>query len=128
MTGKDSARDLHALLGAARIRPPYVLLGASLGGAIADIYAARYPKDVAGMVLLDSTLPDYLEMYRRFFPRGAGPQPGEWKREAEMLDRLTTFRQAGTIQDRKLKIPVTYIGTSSSLPPRITAAIRRAQP
>ncbi len=126
LTGKDSVRDLHALLAAARVRPPYVLLGASLGGAIADIYAARYPKDVAGMILLDSTLPDYLEMYRRFFP-GAGPQPGEWKREAEKLDRLTTFRQAGTIQDRKLKIPVTYIGTASSLPPRVTAAIRRAQ-
>ncbi len=127
LTGKDSARDLHALLAAARVRPPYVLLGASLGGAIADIYAARYPKDVAGMILLDSTLPDYLEMYRRFFPRGAGPQPGEWKREAEMLDRLTTFRQAATIQGRRRTIPVTYIGITSFLPPRITATIRRAQ-
>ena len=43
-----------------------------------------------------------------------------------MLDRLTTFRQAGRTQERKLKIPVTYIGTSSSLPPRITAAIPSA--
>ncbi|MDP8942539.1 MAG: alpha/beta hydrolase [Actinomycetota bacterium] len=127
LTGRDSAKDLHALLDAARVRGPYVLLGASLGGAIADIYAARYPDEVAGLVLLDSTLPAYLRMYRRLFPPGAGPQPGEWRNEAERLDRLTTFRQAGTIQRRRLEIPVTYIGTSSSLPPRITAAIRRAQ-
>ncbi len=72
MTGKDSAR----ICTRCSRSPPYVLLvGASLGGAIPDIYAARYPKDVAGMIVLDSTLPDYLEMYRRFFPRGAGPQP-----------------------------------------------------
>ena len=127
LTGRDSAKDLHALLAAARVRGPYVLLGASLGGAIADIYAATYPADVAGMVLLDSTLPAYLDMYRRHFPPGAGPQPGEWRHEAERLDRLATFRQAGTVQGRKLQMPVTYIGIKSLLEPRITAVIRRAQ-
>ena len=127
LTGRDSAKDLHALLAAARVRGPYVLLGASLGGAIADIYAASHPADVAGMVLLDSTLPAYLDMYKRHFPPGAGPQPGEWRDEAEKLDRLATFRQAGTIQSRKLKMPVTYIGIESQLGPKITAVIRNAQ-
>ena len=127
LTGRDSAKDLHALLAAARIRRPYVLLGASLGGAIADIYAAAYPADVAGMVLLDSTLPAYLDMYKRHFPPGAGPQPGEWRDEAEKLDRLATFREAGRIQSRKLKMPVTYIGIESVLGPKITAVIRKAQ-
>lgn len=127
LTGESSAKDLHALLASADVRGPYVLLGASLGGAIADIYAAAYPADVAGMVLLDSTLPPYLGMYKRLFPPGSGPQPGEWKGEAERLDRLTTFRQAGKIQGRKPKIPVTYIGIKSLLSPRITAVIRRAQ-
>ncbi len=127
LTGRDSAKDLHALLGAARVRGPYVLLGASLGGAIADIYAASWPKDVAGMVLLDSTLPAYLDMYRRLYPPGSGPQPGEWRHEAERLDRLATFRQAGTIQGERLEMPVTYIGIKSLLEPKITAVIRRAQ-
>ena len=127
LTGEDSARDLHALLGAAEVKPPYVLLGASLGGAISDIYTGAYPKDVAGMVLLDSTLPAYLDIYKRLFPPGSGPKPGEWRGEAEKLDRLATFQQAGKVQDRRLKIPVTYIAQGAGLPPRIEAAIRKAQ-
>ena len=127
LTGTDSAKDLHLLLGAAQVGGPYVLLGASLGGAIADIYAARYPDEVAGMVLLDSTLPAYLDVYERLYPPGSGPQPGEWKQEAERLDRLATFEEAGRIQGRRAEIPVTYIATKSSLPPKITAAIRSAQ-
>lgn len=127
LTGEDSARDLHALLRAADVPGPYVLLGGSLGGAIADIYAASYPEDVAGMVLLDSSLPAYLDMYKRLFPPGAGPQPGDWKREAEKLDKLTTFRQAGTFQQRRARIPATYIGISAPAPPKVLAAIRDAQ-
>lgn len=127
LTGKDSATDLHALLSRAGVSGPYVLLGASLGGAISDIYAASYPKDVAGMVLLDSTLPAYLDIYKRLFPPGSGPRPGEWRSEAEKLDRLATFRQAGKVQGRMPKIPVTYIAAALELPPKITAAIRAAQ-
>ena len=36
---------------------PYVLAGHSTGGAYALTYAAQYPGDVAGMVLLDSSSP-----------------------------------------------------------------------
>jgi pimeloyl-ACP methyl ester carboxylesterase len=103
LTGRDSAEDLHALLRSAEVPGPYVLLGASLGGAIADIFAAAHPKEVAGMFLLDSTLPDYLDMYKRLFPPGSGPQPNEWRKEAERLDRLETFRQAGQIQARRAR-------------------------
>lgn len=127
VTGRDSAKDLHALIGSAGLKGPFVLLGSSLGGAISDLYAAAYPRDVAGMVLLDSTLPAYLEMYKRLYPPGSGPQPGEWKREAERLDRLATFRQARQVQGQSRKIPVTYVGATVSLPPKIKAAIRSAQ-
>ena len=37
---------------------PYVLVGHSTGGTYAMTYAARYPEQVAGMVLLDSSSPD----------------------------------------------------------------------
>lgn len=127
LTGKDSAKDLHALLAAADVPGPYVLLGGSLGGSIADIYAASYPDDVAGMVLLDSSLPAYLGMYKRLFPPGAGPQPGDWRSEAEKVDRLSTYRQAGTIQGRRPKIAVTYIGTQGPAPPGVVPFIRKAQ-
>jgi pimeloyl-ACP methyl ester carboxylesterase len=48
LNGETSVADLHRLLQAAKIEPPYVLLGASFGGLIAHIYAATYPKEVGG--------------------------------------------------------------------------------
>jgi pimeloyl-ACP methyl ester carboxylesterase len=49
------ADDLHALLRAAGIKPPYILAGHSLGGVIARRFQARYPGEVAGLLLLDSS-------------------------------------------------------------------------
>ena len=120
LTGEDGVRDLHALLRSAGVEGPYVLLGPTIGGAIADLYAARYPREVAGMVLLASTLPAYLEI-------AAVARPGDWRTEAEHLDRLATFRQVGQVQGQRRKIPVTYIHAAVSRPQRIEAAMRRAQ-
>lgn len=55
--GLAAAADLHALLAAAGEHGPYVLVGHSIGGPYALTYAAQYPQDVAGMVLLDSASP-----------------------------------------------------------------------
>jgi Serine aminopeptidase, S33 len=53
--------ELHALLDKARIEGPYVLVGHSLGGLYARVYADRYPEDIAGMVLVQSMRPDQFE-------------------------------------------------------------------
>ncbi len=55
--GLDVVTDLHTLLTVAGEAGPYVLVGHSSGGAFAMTYAARYPEQVAGMVLLDSSSP-----------------------------------------------------------------------
>ena len=56
--GLALAADLHTLLSRAQVDPPYVLVGHSSGGIYVQIYAAQYPEQVAGMVLLDSQPPD----------------------------------------------------------------------
>ena len=56
-TASSRAEDLHALLAAAGETGPFVLVGHSTGGTYAMTYAARYPDQVAGMVLLDSSSP-----------------------------------------------------------------------
>jgi pimeloyl-ACP methyl ester carboxylesterase len=68
--GLQVAADLHTLLDRADESGPYVLVGHSTGGTYDLTYAARYPTDVAGMVLLDSAspyqftaLPDYAGFY-----------------------------------------------------------------
>ena len=47
------AEDLHALLAALDVGKP-VLVGLSGGGCIAQVYAARHPENVAGLVLSDT--------------------------------------------------------------------------
>ena len=57
-TVQDSVDDLHALLAAADISGPIVLVGHSLGGLIVRLYTSQYPDDVAGLVLIDGMPPD----------------------------------------------------------------------
>ena len=55
---RQLAGELHTLLGNAGVAGPYVLVGHSAGGVFVREYAARYPGEVAGMVLLDAAHPD----------------------------------------------------------------------
>jgi pimeloyl-ACP methyl ester carboxylesterase len=63
-TMRQDAYELHTLLRAARIKAPYVLVGHSIGGLIARVYGERYPKEVAGMVLVDPTHEDTTLLYQ----------------------------------------------------------------
>jgi pimeloyl-ACP methyl ester carboxylesterase len=56
--GAQIATDLHTLLERADVTGPYVLAGHSFGGLYVMRYAAQYPDEVAGMVLIDSTAPN----------------------------------------------------------------------
>jgi pimeloyl-ACP methyl ester carboxylesterase len=49
--------ELHILLERAAIPPPYVLVGHSFGGLTMPLFAARYPQQTAGMVLVDPVVP-----------------------------------------------------------------------
>jgi pimeloyl-ACP methyl ester carboxylesterase len=52
--------DLHNLLSAAGERPPYVMVGASRGGLLVRAFAADYPDEVVGFVLVDPASEDRL--------------------------------------------------------------------
>lgn len=53
-TALQSAEDLHALMAAAEQPGPFVVVGLSWGGMIAQQFARAYPGEVEGLVLLDS--------------------------------------------------------------------------
>jgi pimeloyl-ACP methyl ester carboxylesterase len=59
------ARELHDLLRAAGVTPPYVVVGHSIGGLIARMFTHLYPDEVRGMALIDSSHPQQ----RRRLPR-----------------------------------------------------------
>ena len=71
-TAADAVDDLHALLGAAAIPGPYVLAAHSFGGIIVRLYAATYPDEVVGLVLVDAS---HEEQNARF---QAALTPGQW--------------------------------------------------
>jgi len=60
-TSASIVSDLHEALQGAGVLPPYVMAGGSVGGEYIHIYAARYPADVAGLVFIDSSVPDMHE-------------------------------------------------------------------
>ncbi|MEW6206882.1 MAG: alpha/beta hydrolase [Acidobacteriota bacterium] len=57
-TMQQIVSELHRGLRRARIKGPYVLVGQSFGGLLVRVYASQYPKEVVGMVLVDSSHED----------------------------------------------------------------------
>jgi pimeloyl-ACP methyl ester carboxylesterase len=49
----NAVDDLHGLLQAAGVAPPYVLVGNSFGGGSAELFAWTHPDEVAGLVLVE---------------------------------------------------------------------------
>jgi len=57
-TSAAIAEDLHLLLHAAGVPPPYVLVGGSFSGFNVRVFAGKYPSEVSGAVLVDSAHED----------------------------------------------------------------------
>ena len=69
------ANDLHEVLQRMQIQGPFVLVGHSIGGEYIRIYTAKFPTDVVGLVLVDSTHPDQREPPLMLSPVNRMPIP-----------------------------------------------------
>jgi pimeloyl-ACP methyl ester carboxylesterase len=78
-TSEDMVADLHTLLENARIPGPYILVGNSLGGFNARIYAHKYPDEVIGIVLVDSMHADQFDRIEKALPAETPHDPEELK-------------------------------------------------
>jgi pimeloyl-ACP methyl ester carboxylesterase len=65
--------ELRSELRRRKVSPPYVLVGHSLGGLYMQYFARRYPGEVSGLVLVDST---HWNQGLRMDPQSAGPYMG----------------------------------------------------
>jgi pimeloyl-ACP methyl ester carboxylesterase len=57
-SGEEMAKELHLLLEKVNVPKPYILVGHSFGGTLVHFFVNRYPKDVGGVILVDSQYPD----------------------------------------------------------------------
>jgi pimeloyl-ACP methyl ester carboxylesterase len=101
-TAAVMAQELHTLLGTAEVPGPYVLVGHSLGGLLVRLYAARYPQEVAGMVLVDSA---HEAQYRRA-PRELQELVPQVEEEArQQLEGLKALIVSGSLDASMLPVP-----------------------
>jgi len=77
-TAAQYSTELRALLRARALRPPYLFVAHSLGGFPARYFALRYPREVAGLLLLDVA---HEQMGERL-------PPLYWAQETHMIQRL----------------------------------------
>ena len=95
-TAKDAVADLHALLEAAAVPGPYVLVGHSTGGLIIRLYASTDPKDVAGLVLVDA-IPEGVQTAMTQEERDAlRSPPAHWSRRQRSPITRTSRRSTST--------------------------------
>ncbi|MCU5707236.1 alpha/beta hydrolase [Bacillus wiedmannii] len=57
----EMVKDLRSCLAQLQLKPPYIFVGHSFGGINARLFATSYPKDLLGIVLVDSTPENYKE-------------------------------------------------------------------
>lgn len=82
------AAELHALLQRTGAKPPYVLVGHSMGGLYARVFAITYPSEVAGLVLVDAVHERQVIEFTRLDPVGFP------RRRQLALDDLEPARRA----------------------------------
>jgi pimeloyl-ACP methyl ester carboxylesterase len=76
--------ELRALLRAADVPAPYLLVGHSLGGLYARHYATRFPDQVAGLLLLDPAHEDY----NAYMPQPLNQLRNAWDADQALPDQL----------------------------------------
>jgi pimeloyl-ACP methyl ester carboxylesterase len=98
---KQISNELYTLLEDANIEGPYVLVGHSFGGLYMQTYAARYPDEVAGVALVDSSQPDQFS-YHPVTPDSYKPQQFAL---ASLLARLGLVRLLYKLTPAPLELP-----------------------
>jgi pimeloyl-ACP methyl ester carboxylesterase len=99
LTGEEIVRELHAALANAGLTPPYVLVGQSFGGIYNRLFAARYPDEAAGLVLLDPSQETFIAWMRAKHPTEefSNQRHNNWPAANGIRQTLDQLRTAGPL-------------------------------
>lgn len=118
-TADNIATDLHALLQAAEIAPPYVLVGHSAAGMYIRVFADRYPREVVGMVSVEGSHEDQSV---RGWAIGAPGQQAKWDAWLDEYDGCVGAARRGLVEGTP-----EYAKCVGDPDPRFSQAINKVQ-
>ncbi len=115
-SAKQIALELHTALEKAGVKPPYVLVGHSLGGVYVRVFADLYPKEAAGLVLIDPSQEAFDEWIKKNAADQRKEQEGRIAQapegvRAEWQELDATYAEARASKVPK-GIPVTLISAT----------------
>ena len=123
---RGAAEQLRAALAGAGVPGPYVLVGHSLGGEYARVFAGLYPGEVAGMVLVDAGAPDRDGVMRVGAAAPSSPGVAVPEGTMEQVERaFRLFRYAPLAARLGIaRIALALGGATDPLPPSARASAR----
>jgi pimeloyl-ACP methyl ester carboxylesterase len=117
-TAQDVVDDLHALLAAAHLRGPYLLVGHSLGGLFARLYAQTYPDQVCAVVFVDA--------FGIEIPKLLG---SEWPDYRQALAQpLPQFADSSAFEVVDIDKSVEQVAAAPAFPPIPNVVLTRTEP
>jgi pimeloyl-ACP methyl ester carboxylesterase len=111
-TPEDIVADVDGVLDALGENGPFVLLGASFGGLVAGAYAVAHPGRTAGILLLDSSIPDDYLIDERYGFDGMCLNANRRADASESLEKIDNCRLAKWAYDRRDQepdVPLIYL-------------------
>jgi pimeloyl-ACP methyl ester carboxylesterase len=118
-TAKHIAEDLHSLLAAADVKPPYLLVGHSSSGMSIRVYVDRYFDEVVGMVLVD---PSHEDQWVRSWAIGAPGQKEQMDASLAEQAQCVDAAKKGFAKDTPI-----YQQCLDYVDPHVSQAINEAQ-
>lgn len=117
-TAQDVVTDLHALLDAAHLPGPYILVGHSLGGLFIRLYAQMHPDQVRGLVFVDAfgvEIPDLMG--------------SDWPAYRQALDEPPPqISNSPSFEEVDIDRSVAQVAAAAAFPPIPTAVLTRTEP
>lgn len=128
LTIVEQLREALQLIG---LKPPFLLVGHSLGGLYANLYARQYPDEVAGVVFLESSTPGDISLDQH-----QGKTVKALNKLLSMFDSLSPHKKYDEVHfvkqtveqihalDRFPAVPV-YVITGGKQNPMMPEAVRK---
>ncbi|CDZ78473.1 proline-specific peptidase [Legionella massiliensis] len=112
VTAEDQVKDLQALVKAAKIKKPFIIVAHSAGGLSARLYAYKYPSEVSGLILIDVTNEKLLDTWTdkeieifNFSTEKGSKEIRSLYKNVERINFIESFKQLQQYKDQKLNLP-----------------------